>query len=89
MTIKIGNKKVNLNFDWQEGSKGEKFRLSSIVKGKKSVWISKVLKSDWFYIFKYESGDFFAFHFDETDNFKRKLTHNELMEELFSDNEQS
>ena len=84
--INVGGKKVYLHFDWQVGSRGEKFRLSSTLRGNQTSWIprsgKKVPMNDWYYTFKYESGDMFTFHVDPVGKVIKKLD-NEKTLELF------
>ena len=80
--IKVGDKKISLSFDYQTGSIGNRFRLSCIKKGDNSTWINKKQCFDWFYIFRYEDGNYFALYFDETNVFKKKLDNKETLKIL-------
>lgn len=60
--LEIGNTKIKINFEWQEGKLGRAFKLSKIEKGKKEKWIDRQLKNDWIYTFIYKDGGFFSLH---------------------------
>ena len=51
--------------EWQEGKKG-KFRMTELRSGEEEQWINGTFKKDWYYTFKYESGEKFILHFDTT-----------------------
>lgn len=72
------------HFNWQEGKLGKPFRLTAIQKGKGEKWISGVLKSDWYYVFKYEDENLFALHEDYNGKIFEKLNHNETIKLLCS-----
>lgn len=78
---------INLNFntfDIQEGKLGRKFRLIITQKGKDEKWIGKVLKYDWYYIFKYiDDGSMFALHESVNGKIIEKLN-NEQVEKLIN-----
>jgi len=75
--------KVN-TFDYQEGKLGKPFKLSAIKKGKEEKWLSGEFRSDWYYVFKYDDGNFFAMHEGLSGAFLSKLTHLETIS-LLSD----
>ena len=60
--MKLSEIKTN-TLDRQKGNKGF-FRQTSVNKGNQEQWINRVLKFDWFYTFKYDSGEFFTLHYD-------------------------
>lgn len=70
------------HFNWQEGKLGKPFRLSAIHKGKHEKWIGRVLKNDWYYIFKYKEGGLFSLHEDITGKIDKKLNHQETIDLL-------
>lgn len=70
------------HFNTQVGKLGRPFRLSQIVKGNDEKWINRVLCSDWYYVFKYLDGGFFAIHKDINGNTKQIITDLEIINKL-------
>lgn len=70
------------HFNWQVGKLGNPFRLSAIHKGNKEKWVDGVLKSDWYYIFKYKEGGLFALHENILGSIDKKLTNEEIIKLL-------
>lgn len=66
------------HFNLQEGKLGKPFRLTAIVKGNGEKWIGRELKSDWYYVFKYEDGNLFALHEDFNGKVIEKLNESKV-----------
>lgn len=81
--IVIGKNTVSLNFEWQTSPLGETFRLSSIIKGEDEKWINRVLKNDWYYIFKTKENKLFSFHEDTNGFIDKKLNQKQTIEICF------
>lgn len=75
--MKLSSKPQINHFNWQTGKLGKPFRLTAIQKGTDEKWIGNVLKSDWYYIFKYEDGSLFSLHEDLNGKIFEKLNHKE------------
>jgi hypothetical protein len=91
MVKELKKKKSNFNmkpryntFETQCGKRGRDFRLICIQKGKQERWINKVLKYDWYYVFKYfDDNSFFSMHEDFNDNLIEKLNHEQTLKILW------
>ena len=70
------------HWELQQGKLGKPFTYTSTIKGKEEEWIGRDLKSDWYYVFKYEDGSLFALHEDINGNIDKKLNETELKEIL-------
>ena len=62
----------------QEGKLKKPFRYLTTFRGQKEKWVRGDLRSDWYYIYKYEAdGTYFGIYEDVYGNVKKKLTHQE------------
>lgn len=62
----------------QQGKLGKPFRYTSTLKGNSEKWIDRELKSDWYYIYKYEDGSMFALHEDFNGKVIEQLDHKKV-----------
>ena len=70
------------HWNLQKGKKGLFFRYTTTIKGKEEEWIGGELKSDWYYVFKYEDNTMFGLHEDINGKIDKKLNETELKEIL-------
>ncbi|WP_372938104.1 hypothetical protein [Seonamhaeicola sp.] len=67
------------HFDEQVGKLGRPFRMVFAQRGKHKKWINRVLKYDWYYVFKYyDDKSLFALHEDYNGRIFEKLNDKEV-----------
>ena len=82
--IKIKTAKVYLDNRVQISPLGREYRLSAIKTNLQIApkYIDREYKNHWYYIFKYDNDEFFAFEFDYYDKFLQKFNHEQTLKLL-------
>lgn len=83
--IKIKQTKIYLDNRIQISPHGREFRMSAIRMNNQipKKYIDDVgYRNHWYYIFKYDNDEFFAFEFDYYDKFLQKFNHEQTLKLL-------